>query len=115
MDPLFEALCKEQSEGTKEERGEKGEARRLKKVVVALKKALDDETDRRKNSSKDYDNLKSDIKKLAIKLEADGQLFIPSADVGCVYKITSILFESGKFQGLVSGQFWASFYLAFSI
>jgi hypothetical protein len=60
-------------------------------VVKALKKALDEEVAERKNSSLEVDNLKGDIRKLAIiyqainlESDADGQLYIPTADIQTV-------------------------------
>ena len=78
-DHLFQALCGN-GDTNETSREQHSESERLKKVVKALKKALDDEVEKRKNSSIDYDNLKSDINKLAVKLQSDGQLHIPTAD-----------------------------------
>ena len=79
VDPLFEALC-----DTKDVRDPNkqhfSEADRLKKVVKALKRALDDEVEKRKNSSLEYDKLKADIKKLAVRLQNDSHLYIATAD-----------------------------------
>ncbi|XP_063692007.1 centrosomal protein of 290 kDa-like isoform X3 [Bolinopsis microptera] len=82
-DYLFEALCATKTDGsdsTDSMTRHKNDADRLKKVVKALKKALDGEVEKRKNASVEFDNLKSDIRKLAIKLQNDGQLHIPTAD-----------------------------------
>ncbi|KAL5272569.1 hypothetical protein ACHWQZ_G000689 [Mnemiopsis leidyi] len=81
-DYLFEALCATKSDVSESDSSRRhvNDADRLKKVVKALKKALDEEVEKRKNASIEYDNLKSDIRKLAIKLQNDGQLYIPTAD-----------------------------------